>query len=100
MPTRARLASVRRSRPMPILRLVNVPDSPVEEARFEPLVPPAAILVRADPSRCGLPARWSPSTPDLAGDPYRRSEEHTSELQSPVHLVCRLLLEKTKHIHY
>src|SRR5438876_7216275 len=33
-----------------------------------------------------------------------RSEEHTSELQSPVHLVCRLLLEKkkktgkTKHI--
>src|SRR5690348_18151813 len=28
-----------------------------------------------------------------AGD---RSEEHTSELQSPVHLVCRLLLEKKK----
>src|SRR5690348_18124824 len=27
-----------------------------------------------------------------------RSEEHTSELQSPVHLVCRLLLEKKKHI--
>src|SRR6266581_3399099 len=27
---------------------------------------------------------------------YRRSEEHTSELQSPVHLVCRLLLEKKK----
>src|SRR5258708_29909910 len=32
------------------------------------------------------------STPDL-GD---RSEEHTSELQSPDHLVCRLLLEKKK----
>src|SRR5690348_18075061 len=29
-----------------------------------------------------------------------RSEEHTSELQSPVHLVCRLLLEKKKtNIH-
>src|SRR5438876_10589997 len=27
-----------------------------------------------------------------------RSEEHTSELQSPVHLVCRLLLEKKKQI--
>src|SRR6267154_349855 len=27
-----------------------------------------------------------------------RSEEHTSELQSPVHLVCRLLLEKKKII--
>src|SRR6266487_3568189 len=25
---------------------------------------------------------------------FRRSEEHTSELQSPVHIVCRLLLEK------
>src|SRR5438552_18309844 len=29
----------------------------------------------------------------------RRSEEHTSELQSPDHLVCRLLLEKKKNIH-
>src|SRR5437762_7070824 len=30
----------------------------------------------------------------------RRSEEHTSELQSPMYLVCRLLLEKKKrHIH-
>src|SRR6266487_7031183 len=28
--------------------------------------------------------------------PQPRSEEHTSELQSPVHLVCRLLLEKKK----
>src|SRR5690348_17808545 len=35
-----------------------------------------------------------------AGPGFRRhrprSEEHTSELQSPVHLVCRLLLEKKK----
>src|SRR5258708_31809879 len=29
-----------------------------------------------------------------------RSEEHTSELQSPDHLVCRLLLEKKKYISY
>ena len=29
-----------------------------------------------------------------------RSEEHTSELQSPDHLVCRLLLEKKKNIQY
>src|SRR2546429_6067648 len=27
----------------------------------------------------------------------KRSEEHTSELQSRLHLVCRLLLEKKKH---
>src|SRR5258708_17603892 len=30
--------------------------------------------------------------------PAIRSEEHTSELQSPDHLVCRLLLEKKKNI--
>src|SRR5689334_23986785 len=29
-----------------------------------------------------------------------RSEEHTSELQSQFHLVCRLLLEKKKPYHY
>src|SRR5256885_13260998 len=29
-----------------------------------------------------------------------RSEEHTSELQSPCNLVCRLLLEKKKHYTY
>src|SRR5437879_13928223 len=31
-----------------------------------------------------------------AGRGHRRSEEHTSELQSPMYLVCRLLLEKKK----
>src|SRR5256885_9502349 len=30
--------------------------------------------------------------------PPERSEEHTSELQSPCNLVCRLLLEKKKYI--
>src|SRR3990170_8760475 len=30
------------------------------------------------------------------GERHVRSEEHTSELQSPDHLVCRLLLEKKK----
>src|SRR2546429_6439347 len=33
----------------------------------------------------------------LEGEPAARSEEHTSELQSRLHLVCRLLLEKKKH---
>src|SRR5690348_18163334 len=33
---------------------------------------------------------------DLDVPDILRSEEHTSELQSPVHLVCRLLLEKKK----
>src|SRR5256885_12243417 len=30
---------------------------------------------------------------------FDRSEEHTSELQSPCNLVCRLLLEKKKHVN-
>src|SRR2546422_8193445 len=41
---------------------------------------------------CGVCARACP-----VGDALeRRSEEHTSELQSRLHLVCRLLLEKKK----
>src|SRR2546429_5147826 len=43
---------------------------------------------------------WSP-TPDAqasaAARQLARSEEHTSELQSRLHLVCRLLLEKKKN---
>src|SRR5690625_7021488 len=54
---------------------------------------------------CWLPQEWSPrcsrpsSTPATSSAPSartwpHRSEEHTSELQSRGHLVCRLLLEK------
>src|SRR5258708_21843535 len=39
----------------------------------------------------GVPAHWLAYFFDM------RSEEHTSELQSPDHLVCRLLLEKKKN---
>src|SRR5258708_17668377 len=35
---------------------------------------------------------------DIIFDIIKRSEEHTSELQSPDHLVCRLLLEKKKKV--
>src|SRR2546426_4625543 len=40
-----------------------------------------------------------PSAPDASGRCQWRSEEHTSELQSPCNLVCRLLLEKKKSTH-
>src|SRR5258708_21786881 len=40
-------------------------------------------------SGVGPTAGWTSSRPSA-----QRSEEHTSELQSPDHLVCRLLLEK------
>src|SRR2546429_4614800 len=36
----------------------------------------------------------------IAGRDFTRSEEHTSELQSRLHLVCRLLLEKKKRAHH
>src|SRR5216684_8228247 len=42
-----------------------------------------------------LPSR----TPGLLATSPFRSEEHTSELQSRLHLVCRLLLEKKKSDH-
>src|SRR2546426_8129510 len=45
------------------------------------------VDVLAEPARPHL---------SLEGDIGGRSEEHTSELQSPCNLVCRLLLEKKK----
>src|SRR5690625_6651020 len=50
----------------------------------------------ADPCACG--SRGAPAAHDAgaAAEVSTRSEEHTSELQSRGHLVCRLLLEKKK----
>src|SRR2546422_7255303 len=48
--------------------------------------------------RAGPHAQRDPRTGERAGGEREewRSEEHTSELQSRLHLVCRLLLEKKK----
>src|SRR5258708_17758904 len=46
----------------------------------------------------GAGIMWSPR-PGCLLTVLPRSEEHTSELQSPDHLVCRLLLEKKKNHH-
>src|SRR5256885_6269409 len=43
-----------------------------------------------------IPAWAAWAAVELARFPVLRSEEHTSELQSPCNLVCRLLLEKKK----
>src|SRR5713101_8706944 len=48
---------------------------------------------------CAFVTLWSPSVQRLRLWPLLRSEEHTSELQSHVNLVCRLLLEKKKNYH-
>src|SRR5205807_3996534 len=52
---------------------------------------PYTTLFRSSPW-----ARWMTSVRSWRGVMPDRSEEHTSELQSPCNLVCRLLLEKKK----
>src|SRR2546422_8334161 len=54
--------------------------------------PPAAR--KSDPPPRGMPALTPPK--QVQEPKQSRSEEHTSELQSRLHLVCRLLLEKKK----
>src|SRR5438876_3759137 len=48
---------------------------------------------------CPRQEKFAPSSNFRCAHRKLRSEEHTSELQSPVHLVCRLLLEKKKKIN-
>src|SRR5207244_1025583 len=68
-----------------------------------PITPRAVIVINSNPS-LGTTFVSSPrsvptkiaSLPGSSRANSRRSEEHTSELQSPDHLVCRLLLEKKK----
>src|SRR2546426_11675034 len=49
------------------------------------------------PQRRGGGSRLRGLRPSAGSKPSKRSEEHTSELQSPCNLVCRLLLEKKKN---
>src|SRR5436190_18564605 len=70
----------------PLLRLVDRPDD-VLDREGRPVMP---FDVRVQLERVGLRIWRGP-----AG--RKRSEEHTSELQSHSDLVCRLLLEKKKN---
>src|SRR5256885_9480774 len=64
---------------------------------------PYTTLFRSTPDNTVADAKADSPSQDAAPDAadaapdVNRSEEHTSELQSPCNLVCRLLLEKKKH---
>src|SRR2546422_4424558 len=66
-------------------RQPEVPEHEARQARASPFVAPGLRWPVARPE-CAARVRWG----------ALRSEEHTSELQSRLHLVCRLLLEKKK----
>src|SRR3712207_7899805 len=74
----------------PVLRVVGVRRRAV-----------AGVAVRAQVARGVVAEHVAAARRRQAHDPargvVRRSEEHTSELQSRQYLVCRLLLEKKKH---
>src|SRR2546422_8371845 len=55
----------------------------------------ASVVFGVAPNGAPPAARYASAS---ANSPSGRSEEHTSELQSRLHLVCRLLLEKKKKI--
>src|SRR5256885_8964930 len=59
------------------------------------LTAPVHVFVHVGVPSAGFPARTNASVP-INRASNERSEEHTSELQSPCNLVCRLLLEKKK----
>src|SRR2546426_1819261 len=61
------------------------------EAEMTAVGRPGWILVSPDRGELPYGAR-----PHVEHEDLQRSEEHTSELQSPCNLVCRLLLEKKK----
>src|SRR5438552_9095151 len=69
-------------------------DGPLRVRRFDHLTARLAALRLSSPRERGIRM-------DITGLAVQssRSEEHTSELQSPDHLVCRLLLEKKKKIY-
>src|SRR5690606_41618950 len=62
-----------------------------------PCPPACRSLLRPGSAPCGLSPDRAGGHQQGCGPRRRRSEEHTSELQSRENLVCRLLLEKKKN---
>src|SRR5260370_15028426 len=66
-------------------------------AQHEPLAALPGDAGLPEPAAPAVRRRGADGDADRLDQRHRRSEEHTSELQSHLNLVCRLLLEKKKH---
>src|SRR5258708_31463078 len=75
------------------------PPRPRLRQSFPPPLPTLPFSSAAARILCGCSADDPARNRAAALQNPVRSEEHTSELQSPDHLVCRLLLEKKKQMH-
>src|SRR5690348_17993768 len=78
-----------------VMKVVQVEESMLVRPNHVYIIPPNKDMSILN----GILHLQELSAPRGARAPIR-SEEHTSELQSPVHLVCRLLLEKKKKNKY
>src|SRR5688500_19988611 len=71
---------------------------PISPAAADPVAHQRGPRLDPDPRVRTQVAHVRAAFAERGEQPERRSEEHTSELQSPCNLVCRLLLEKKKTI--
>src|SRR2546426_8075467 len=106
--------------PLALLLIVLSTLPAYAEPRTQPTLDPRALLHALEEAFTTVADRVTPAVVNVSTVPrkqsaeetperfreffgeefYERSEEHTSELQSPCNLVCRLLLEKKKKITY
>src|SRR5258708_26045926 len=89
--------------PMVISAVTSVVLRPTRSPKCPKIAAPIGRATKASAnvaSDCRVAIAGSPLGKNRRGNTnmaaFARSEEHTSELQSPDHLVCRLLLEKKK----
>src|SRR5437867_4520310 len=75
-------------------KLDSIPPSTMKQTCGLPSGPSALSRTGSKKNGIDMEQRTASATSCSSGS--RRSEEHTSELQSPYDLVCRLLLEKKK----
>src|SRR5690242_21222697 len=81
----------------PLFRSVEARPGREAALNLAELTAPSSKRDEPPPGRRPAPSRWRIDVARIAVD---RSEEHTSELQSHVKLVCRLLLEKKNKLNH